>query len=213
MEITWFGHSCFLLRSGDFRLLTDPYDLSLGYPPMRIKQTLNIVTVSHQHKGHNYTSDFKDKPRIISRPGEYEIGGVFIYSIKLYHDDEKGAKLGQNLVFLIEMDDLKICHMGDLGHLITAQQEQELGNVDILILPVGGVATINAEMAAKVVRLLEPKIVIPMHYKTEVTSWLEPVDKFLREMGVKEAVPQPSLSITKSRLPLEMQVVLLERRS
>ena len=213
MEITWFGHSCFLLRSGDFRLLTDPYDMSLGYPPVRIKQTLKIVTVSHGHKGHNYAQDFKDNPRIILSPGEYETGGIFIYGTRLYHDNEKGAKLGKNLAFLFEMDDLKICHMGDLGHLITAQQEQELGNVDVLILPVGGIATINAEMAAKIVRLLEPKIVIPMHYKTEVTPWLEPVDTFLAEMGAKEAVPQPSLTITKSRLPQETQVVLLERRT
>ncbi len=213
MEITWFGHSCFLLRSGDFRLLTDPYDMSLGYPPIRIKQTLNMVTVSHPHKGHNYAADFKDEPYIISRRGEYEIGGVFVYGIKLYHDNEKGAKLGPNLAYLIEMDDLKICHLGDLGHLITPQQEEELGTIDILILPVGGIATINAEMAAKIVRLLEPKIVIPMHYKTEVTPWLEPVDGFLTEMGVKEITPQPSLSITKTRLPLEMQVVLLERRT
>ncbi len=213
MEITWFGHSCFLLRNGDFRLLTDPYDMSLGYPPVKIKQALRIVTVSHQHKGHGYAGDFKDGPYIISRHGEYEIGGVFVYGIKLFHDNEKGMARGQNLAYLVEMDGLKICHMGDLGHLITSQQEEELSNVDILLLPVGGVATINAEMAAKVVRLLEPKIVIPMHYKTEVTPWLEPVEGFLSEMGVKEIVPQPALTITKARLPLETQVVLLERRS
>lgn len=213
MEITWFGHSCFLLRSGEVRLLTDPFDNSLGYPPLKSKLAVNIITVSHSHPGHNYTAKLKDKSRVIDGPGEYEIRGVFIDGIRMFHDNEQGSKRGQNTVYVIEMDGLILCHLGDLGHSLSPQQVQELSRVEVLMLPVGGVSTLNAEMAARVVRLLEPRIVIPMHFKTEVTHWLEPVDRFLKEMGSRGVAPQSKLSITRSGLPNETQVILLERHS
>ena len=213
MEIIWFGHSCFLLRSGEARLVTDPFDKSVSYPTLKVRQPVNIVTISHHHPGHNYFAALKDEPKVIDGPGEYEIRGVFIDGIRMFHDKELGSERGQNTVYTIEMDGLVLCHLGDLGHPLSSQQVQELTHIEVLMLPVGGVSTINAEMAAQVVRLLEPTIVIPMHFKTEATPWLQPVDRFLKEMGVRGINPQPKLSITKSKLPGETQVVLLQHRS
>ena len=148
---------------------------------------------------------------MVTGPGEYEISGVLIIGIATFHDGEKGKKRGRNTVYVMEVDEVSVCHLGDLGHVLTIEQVEELDNVDVLLLPVGGVSTINAPMAAEVVRQLEPKVVVPMHYKTEALSWeLEPVTRFLKEMGVKEVKSQPKLSLTKPSLPVTMQVYLLD---
>ncbi|GAH96669.1 unnamed protein product, partial [marine sediment metagenome] len=127
------------------------------------------------------------------------------------HDAERGGKRGKNTVYLMEVDEVSVCHLGDLGHVLTAEQAEELGNVDILLLPVGGVSTINAPAAAEVVRRLEPKVVIPMHYKTQALSWeLEPVGRFLKEIGVKEVNSRPKLSFTRTSLPATTQIFLLD---
>lgn len=213
MEITWFGHSCFLLRSGDTRLVINPFDKSSGYPPFKIRQSVNIVVLSHQHPGHSYVNAEKDKSKVIDGPGEYEINGVLIEGINMFHDQEQDNVRRENTVYTIEMDGLILCHLGDLGHSLSSQQAEQLSHVEILLLPVGGVSTINAETAAKIVRMLEPAIVIPMHFQTEITPDLEPIERFLKEIGVKECIPQSKLSVTKSKLPAETRVILLERRS
>jgi L-ascorbate metabolism protein UlaG (beta-lactamase superfamily) len=161
--------------------------------------------------GHSYVTGVGGEPRLIAGPGEYEISGVLIIGIATFHDEEKGKKRGKNTVYLIEVDDIAVCHLGDLGHVFTAEQVEELGDIDVLLLPVGGVSTINAPMAAEVVRQLEPKVVVPMHYKTEALSWeLEPVERFLKEIGGERVVSQPKLSFTKSSLPASTQVFLLD---
>jgi L-ascorbate metabolism protein UlaG (beta-lactamase superfamily) len=148
---------------------------------------------------------------LVTGPGEYEIGGVLIIGIATFHDGEGGRKRGKNTAYLMEIDEISVCHLGDLGHVLTAEQVEELDNVDVLLLPVGGVSTINAPLAAEVVRQLEPKVVVPMHYKTSaLTRELEPVEKFLKEIGVKQVTPQPKLSLTRSSLPDSMQVFLLD---
>jgi L-ascorbate metabolism protein UlaG (beta-lactamase superfamily) len=130
--------------------------------------------------------------------------------VHTFHDGEKGALRGKNTVFVIDVDDVMICHLGDLGHVLTAEQVAEIDGVDVLLVPVGGGSTIDAVQAAQVVRQLEPKIVIPMHYKTENEKKdLETAERFLKEMGVKEIVPQPKLLVNKNSLPLTMQVVVL----
>jgi len=175
------------------------------------KPNAHIVTVSHQHPGHAYVQGIGGEPRRVTGPGEYEISGVLIIGIATFHDAEGGSKRGRNTVYLIEIDEVSVCHLGDLGHVLTAEQVEEIDNVDVLLLPVGGVSTINASMAAEVVRQLEPKVVIPMHYKTQALNWeLEPVDRFLKEIGVKEATSQPKLSLTKPSLPDSTQVFLLD---
>jgi len=209
MEISWLGHSCFRIRGRQATVITDPYPPELGYSLG--KPTAHIVTVSHQHPGHSYVQGISGEPRLVTGPGEYEISGVLITGIATFHDLERGQKRGKNTVYLIEADEVSVCHLGDLGHVLTAEQVEEIGTVDVLLLPVGGVSTINAPVAAEVVRQLEPKAVVPMHYKTEALSWeLEPVDRFLKEIGVKEINSQPKLSFTRSSLPVSTQVFLLD---
>ncbi len=209
MDITWLGHSCFRIRGSRATVITDPYSPDLGYSLG--KPTARIVTVSHQHPGHSYVQGIGDQPRVISGPGEYEISGVLIIGIATSHDGEGGRKRGKNTVYLMEIDEISVCHLGDLGHVLSAGQVEEIDNVDVLLLPVGGVSTINAPVAAEVVRQLEPKVVIPMHYKTPALGWeLEPVERFLKEIGAKEVNPLPKLSLTKSSLPVTTQVFLLD---
>ncbi len=209
MDISWLGHSCFRIKGSHAVIITDPYPPSLGYSLG--KPTARIVTVSHQHSDHSYVQGIGDEPKLVTRPGEYEISGVLIIGIATFHDADRGEKKGQNTVYLMEVDDIFLCHLGDLGHVLTAEQVEEIGNVDVLLLPVGGVSTLDASMAAQVVRQLEPKAVIPMHYKTSALSReLEPVEGFLKEMGVPQIEPQPKLSLTKSSLPLSTQVFLLD---
>ena len=209
MDISWLGHSCFRIKGSHATVITDPYSPSLGYSLG--KPTARIVTVSHQHPGHSYVQGIGGEPRVITGPGEYEISGILIIGIATFHDAEGGGKRGRNTIYLMEVDEVSVCHLGDLGHVLTAEQAEELGNVDILLLPVGGVSTINAPAAAEVVRRLEPKVVIPMHYKTQALSWeLEPVGRFLKEIGVKEVNSHPKLSFTRTSLPATTQIFLLD---
>ena len=209
MDISWLGHSCFRIKGKQTTVITDPYSPTLGYSLG--KPTAHIVTVSHQHPGHSYIQGIGGERRLVTGPGEYEISGVLIIGITTFHDAEGGGKRGKNTVYLMEVDEIAICHLGDLGHVLTAEQVEEIDNVDVLLLPVGGVSTINAPMAAEVVRQLEPKVVIPMHYKTRALKWeLESVDKFLKEIGVKQVSSQPKLSFSKPSLPDNTQVFLLD---
>jgi len=209
MDITWLGHSCFKIKGSHATVITDPYSPDLGYKLG--KPSARIVTVSHQHPGHSYVQGIGGQPKVVNRPGEYEISGVLIIGIATFHDGERGKKRGKNTVYLMEIDEISVCHLGDLGHVLSAEQVEEIDNVDVLLLPVGGVSTINAPKAAEVVRQLEPKAVIPMHYKTPALGLeLEPVDRFLKEIGAKQVEPLPKLSLTKSNLPPTTQVFLLD---
>ncbi len=209
MDISWLGHSCFRIRGVHATVITDPYSPDLGYSLG--KPTARIVTVSHQHPGHSYVQGIGGEPKLVAGPGEYEISGVLIIGMATFHDGEEGKKRGKNTAYLMEVDEVSVCHLGDLGHVLTTEQVAEIGNVDVLLLPVGGVSTINAPMAAEVVRELEPKAVVPMHYKTEALNReLEPVGRFLKEMGVKEVSSTPKLSFTKANLPISTQVFLLD---
>jgi len=212
MEITWLGHSCFRLKGKEATLITDPYDASIGYSLGKPKA--NIVTSSHSHPGHSFVDGVGSESRVVRGPGEYEIAGVFIHGISTFHDNERGKRRGKNTIYLIEIDEVIVCHLGDLGHVLSSEQVGEMSNVEVLLVPVGGLSTIDAPAAAEVVRLLEPRIVIPMHFKTDAVSFeLEPVGNFLKEIGAKSAGPQPKLVITKASLPAEMQVVVLDYRS
>jgi len=208
MEITWYGHSCFRLRDKGVAVVTDPYSKDIGYTLPRIRA--DIVTVSHDHPDHNNARAIKGSPRVLSGPGEYEIKGVFITGIATYHDGKQGRERGRNTVFIFEFNGLTVCHLGDLGHVPTQDQAEVLSGAQVLLIPVGGVYTINAAQAAEVVSLLEPRIVIPMHYKTPLVKIkLDPVSKFLKAMGVDRPTPVDSLQVHGSKLPEETQVVLL----
>ena len=212
IDITWLGHSCFIIKGKDATILTDPYDETIGYSLG--KPAANIVTSSHPHPGHSFTSGVDGVSKVVHGPGEYEICGVFITGISTYHDAEGGAVRGKNTAYLIEMDEVILCHLGDLGHPLSPGQVEEMSGVEVLLVPVGGVSTINAATAAETVRQLEPRIVIPMHFHTKALRFnLDPVDSFFKEMGIKaDLAAQPRLSITKTSLPEETRVVLLDYR-
>ena len=211
MEISWLGHSCFHLRGKNVTLITDPFspqlDRSLG------KISAPIVTISHNHPGHNYAVGVDGSPRVVRGPGEYEISDVLITGVASYHDDKHGQELGRNTIYVIHMDDLVICHLGDLGHILQEEQLEEVADADLLLVPIGGQHTINATQAAEVISQVEPHIVIPMHYSPTIGDAANPLDKFCREMGIEAINPQPKLSMTRSTLPAETQVVILSIRS
>ncbi|MGD0780490.1 MAG: MBL fold metallo-hydrolase [Dehalococcoidales bacterium] len=208
MDITWLGHSCFRIRGNQAVIITDPFPPGLGYTLG--KQTADIVTVSHPHPSHSYDQGINTQHRLVKGPGEYEISTVLILGINTFHDAIKGQSKGKNTVYLLEVDGVTICHLGDIGHILADDQIEELGNIDILMVPVGGVSTINASMAAQTVRKVEPKVVIPMHYKTPKTKRdLEPVENFLKEMGQSQVEPRPKFTVSRTSLPLTLQVVVL----
>ncbi len=203
------GHSCFRLKGKSATVVTDPYFPDSGYTLGKI--SADIVTVSHHHPGHNNTDAVFNVHRIVQNPGEYEICEVIIIGIAAYHDDKKGAIFGKNTAYLIEIDEISVCHLGDIGHQLTDDEVEELGVVDVLLVPVGGKSTIDAATAARVVRQLDPRIVIPMHYQTpDYSGDLAPVENFLKEMGKDTIEPQPKLTISRTNLPPTTQVVILE---
>jgi L-ascorbate metabolism protein UlaG (beta-lactamase superfamily) len=208
VDINWLGHSCFRIKGSQATIITDPFPPDTGYSLG--KTTADIVTVSHDHPSHSFVQGVGGQPRVIRGPGEYEISNVLIIGVAAFHDAVKGQARGKNTLYLMEIDGVGVCHAGDLGHVLNDDQVEEMGDVDVLLLPVGGVSTINASMAAEVIRKLEPKAVIPMHYKTPATTReLDPVDIFLKEMGMGQVEPRPKLSISKSNLPLSTQVFVL----
>jgi L-ascorbate metabolism protein UlaG (beta-lactamase superfamily) len=209
MDITWFGHSCFRLSDRGVTIVTDPPSDDMGYDRPRIRA--DVVTISHEHPGHNNRIGFRGGPKVFDGPGEYEVKDVFITGIATYHDTRSGASRGLNTVFLFEFDGVTICHLGDLGHVPTQSEVEALSSVDVLLIPVGGVNTIDPSKASEVISLIEPLLVVPMHYKTPVEkAKLQTLDKFLKEMGLSPMPAQPELKVTKSSLPSDTQVVVLD---
>ena len=215
MDITWFGHSCFRLRDRAVSVVTDPYGKDVGLILPRVRA--DLVTISHDADDHNYAKGVKSGFKTLDGPGEYEVSGVFVTGLELRGERKKGNEPGnlRNTVFLFEFEDLTICHLGDLDHVPSqAQVEETLGEVDVLLVPVGGGESLNAAQASEVVSLLEPRIVIPMHYKAKGSPLkLDPVTKFLKEMGLDEVPTQETLKVSHSSLPEETQIVLLELKS
>ncbi|MDD4860286.1 MAG: MBL fold metallo-hydrolase [Dehalococcoidales bacterium] len=212
VEITWLGHSCFRIKSNMATIVTDPFPPELGYSLG--KTAASIVTVSHSHPSHSYTGGVGGEFKVLKGPGEYEIAGVLIIGVATHHDADKGSQRGKNTVYVMDVDGVSVCHLGDLGHVLTSSQVEEIGNVDVLLLPVGGVSTIVPKQASEVIRQLEPKAVIPMHYKTPaIQRELEPVEHFLKEMGQEHIETKPKINISRSNLPLSTQVFLLDYKS
>jgi L-ascorbate metabolism protein UlaG (beta-lactamase superfamily) len=189
-------------------IVTDPYEKALGLSLPRIRA--DVVTVSHNHPGHNCIKNVQGSPIILSSPGEYEIQGTFIAGIA-GGNKEEGELSHENSIFVFEMDGLNTCHLGDLDHIPTREQIEAFGDVQILLIPVGGSGSLSASQAAEVISMLEPQLVIPMHYAIpELQVKLDPVSKLFKEMGLREPAPESSLKVTLSSLPEETQVVLLE---
>ncbi|KKR02504.1 MAG: Zn-dependent hydrolase of the beta-lactamase fold-like protein [Microgenomates group bacterium GW2011_GWB1_40_9] len=208
MDITSFGHSSFKIKGKAATLVTDPFDSS--FTGLRFPKHIeaDIVTVSHAHEDHNAVFQIEGNPFVVSGPGEYEIKGIGIVGIPSEHGN--GVK-EINTIYRIEMDDLSIVHLGDLGRMLTTEEVDELDGVDILMIPVGGTYTIDAQQAAKLIAEIEPSIVIPMHYLRQGLKFdLSPVSVFLKEMGQEMVTAQPKVSVSKAKLPEQKQIIVLE---
>lgn len=210
MEIVWYGQSCFrLTQRGLATVVTDPYDSSIGLTLPRLRA--DIVTVSHDAPGYVGTGEVKSPFKVLTGPGEYEIGGVFVTGIPTFRDNKQGALRGQNTIFLFDFDGLTVCHLGSLGHVPTQSQVEALGTIDVLLVPVGGGGALAAAQASEVISLLEARLVVPMHYKIPgLTVKLDTLGRFLKEMGLEKVESQEMLKLAKADLPEEMQVVVLE---
>lgn len=212
MDITYLGHSSFRIKTKTAVVVTDPYDprmVGLKYSGVEG----DIVTVSHQHSDHNQTQLVSGAKKVVDGPGEYEIMGVSIMGYPSFHDAKEGVERGKNTIYIIEAEDLRVAHVGDLGHKLSDKLVEELGSIDILMLPVGGFYTIGPVDAAEVVKSVEPSIVIPMHYQVpglipENFEKLAPVDAFLKEVGLPSEI-LPKLSIKKEELAEEQKVIQL----
>jgi L-ascorbate metabolism protein UlaG (beta-lactamase superfamily) len=213
MEITWYGHSCFRLTERNYAtVVTDPFDnKTIGYDALKLKA--DIVTVSHDAPGHNYTDAVKGTTYTIDGPGEFEIGGVFIAGVQ---SDSSGSKkrkdnLLRNTIYVFDYDGITVAHLGDLQQTPTQSEIESLGTVNVVLVPVGGGRGLNAAKAAEVISLIEPNLVIPMHYSTPATKLpLDSLNKFIKEMGLSKAETQPSLKVTRSALPNETHVIVLD---
>ena len=211
MEITWYGHSCFrLTERGTATVVTDPYDTTkIGYSALKLKA--DIVTVSHNASGHNHTKAVKGTSHVIDGPGEFEIGGVFITAVQTNGKNNDDDKELRNTLYVFDYDSVTVAHLGDLKRVPSQKEVERLGAVNVALVPVGGGGGLNAAKAAEVISLLEPNIVIPMHYATKDGKLeLDSLDKFLKEMGLSKTEAEPSLKVTRSGLPQETRVVVLD---
>jgi L-ascorbate metabolism protein UlaG (beta-lactamase superfamily) len=208
-EIKWFGHDCFRLRGREATILMDPVGKTTGYALP--KQKADIVTVSHPHPGHNALGQVQDGYFLIDGPGEYEVSDVFIKGIRTFHDNERGQRHGFNTIYVLELEDLRICHLGDLGHTLTEEQAELLDDVDVLMVPVGGGNALDSVGANEVIGQIEPRIVIPMHFQTAAGDTAsDRVERFCKELGIENLAPQEKLTVRKGDLPDNVKVVILE---
>lgn len=206
MRISWLGHACFFIETAK-KIITDPFDQQLGYPGPKV--AADLVTVSHQHFDHNAVRAIPGKPRVIQSAGEHSVNGVKITGVRTFHDQNRGAQRGENIVFLIEAEGIRVCHLGDLGHTLDQSTRAKIGKVDVLLVPVGGYYTINAAEAKEVVEQLNPGYVVPMHYKTKYLNLpIAPVEDFLKLYP--EYKKETALEVQAGKKPEKTQVVLLE---
>jgi len=221
MQINWHGQSCFQITSSQGKnnqidIVIDPFSEEIGLKLPKLEA--DILLVTHNHYNHNNVKAVSatksgSSPFLISGPGEYEIKNVFIEGIPSWHDDSQGKERGENTIYTIEAEELKLCHLGDLGQKeLTEEQLERIGEVDILMIPVGGVFTISAKEALKVMSQIEPRITIPMHYQIpKLKVKLEGLDKFLKTLGLKSITPENKLSIKKKDLsPEEAKIIVLK---
>ena len=215
MQIFWHGQSCFQIisnqrKNGQVNIVIDPYSEDIGLKVPKLEA--DVLLVSHQHHDHNNVKAVGGNPFLIQWPGEYEIKEVFVQGIPAFHDSSSGKERGTNTIYTIEAEDLKLCHLGDLGQKeLTPEQIEKIGGVDILMIPVGGVFTISAKEAVKIMSQIEPSIIIPMHYQLpKLRIKLDGIDKFFKVMGIKKLESLPKLSIKKKDIsPEEARIIVL----
>jgi L-ascorbate metabolism protein UlaG (beta-lactamase superfamily) len=211
MELIWHGHSCFRLRGKELTILTDPFGASPRGGDGQLQA--DVVTISHDEPNHNAVALVQGSPRVLTGPGEYETGGAAITGVATPRPEGQSRTVPRNTAYLIELDDVTVCHLGDLVVPLTADQVAVVKDADVLLVPVGGHCTIDAAQAAEVVAQVEPKLVVPMHYQAPGLAFpLDSVDRFCHEMGAASLTPQQRVNVTRSSLPEQLTVVLLEPR-
>jgi L-ascorbate metabolism protein UlaG (beta-lactamase superfamily) len=215
MKIKWYGHSAFLITSDQgAKIMIDPYEsgafggqLSYG----KIKDQVDIVLTSHDHADHNYTKDLPGTPQIVKGSGPKTAKGISMKGISTYHDPSQGSERGANTIFTLKIDNIQLCHLGDLGHLLSDKELAEIGPVDILLIPVGGFFTIDPKEATRVAEQIKPKIVIPMHFKTAKCGFpIAPVEDFLKGKTNTKRPKASEATFDKATLPQQMEIVVLE---
>lgn len=212
MDINWYGQSCFKIKGKSATVIVDPFDPDFVGLKLPKDLEAQVALSTHNHKDHNNVGAVSGNPLVVIGPGEYEVAGVSVVGIGSYHDAASGSEKGENTIYHILIDGVNIVHLGDLGHVLTEDQMSQIDTVDILMVPVGGTYTIDAEVAAKVVAQLEPRIVIPMHYQLPgLKTDLAGVEPFLKEMGAENVAPVAKLSISRDKLPEETTVVVLSK--
>lgn len=209
MKIKWYGHACFLLTASDgTRILTDPFDEKVGYELPVLEA--EIVTTSHEHYDHNNTGAVIGSYTRIKSPGCFNVRGIEIIGVSTFHDESRGSKRGKNIMFIYTVDGIRVCHCGDLGHMPTPDQLGELGEIDVLLVPVGGTYTIDAAGAAGVLEQLKPSVTIPMHFKTDALAFsLDGVNRFLAAAGGGEITGKQEIEVNRENLASFAKVIVL----
>ena len=209
MLLHWYGHACFLLSSADTKIMTDPFNEKVGYRLPEDKP--DYVTVSHDHHDHSSVGLVHGTPQVKRTPESEKLGDFLVYGIESHHDPEGGTKRGQNIIFVFEHEGVRLAHLGDLGHTLSSEQLIALGRVDVLLIPVGGVYTIDAKAACQVIKQVGPRLVVPMHYNTrDLSIALGEVQEFCDAFSNTVFSGQCTLNLTPNTLPSEQQVVVME---
>jgi L-ascorbate metabolism protein UlaG (beta-lactamase superfamily) len=226
MQIIWHGQSCFEIittpaKNGQVKIVVDPFSEEIG---LRLpKLEADIVLVTYSHSDHNNVKAISGTPFLVEGPGEYEIKNVFIQGIASFHDSSQGKERGERTIYTIEAEEMRLCHLGDLGqNELTEEQLEKIGECDILMIPIGGTFTISAKEAVKIMSQIEPKITIPMHYqipysgrrpdgsyRPKLKLKLDGLDKFLKPLGIKSIVPVNKLSLKKKDIPTEEAKIIV----
>ena len=214
MKIKWYGHASFLITSASgTKIVTDPYEpdgydgaISYGSPPDQI----DIAVVSHDHPDHNYVQGLKGTPQVVKGPGSHTVSGIVFKGISTFHDTSQGKDRGESTIFCFTVDGIKLCHLGDLGHPLNPKDSAEIGEVDVLMIPVGGFYTIDAGIATEVVNNLKPRLVIPMHFKTEKCDFpITTVDDFTGGKDNVTRLTTSEIELTKDTLPVSTEIQVL----
>ncbi|QGU00697.1 Zn-dependent hydrolases of the metallo-beta-lactamase superfamily [Candidatus Syntrophocurvum alkaliphilum] len=209
MKIEWLGHASFYIQTNGKRITTDPFDERLGYPVYGLES--DLVTISHEHWDHNADYAVKGSPIVVRKDGisKFDDMSITVQGFQSYHDKVKGQARGFNTIYKISSEDIEVLHLGDLGHLLTKEEVIQIGNVDILLIPVGGTYTIDANEAYELVNFINPKVVIPMHFKTpHLKLDIDYVEKFIQKYN--KVIKKPYLEVSKNDISDEMQIIVLD---
>jgi L-ascorbate metabolism protein UlaG (beta-lactamase superfamily) len=212
MKVKWLGHAAFLITSEKgVKIVTDPYTAGGALKYAEVKEPADVVTVSHEHFDHNNVASVGGKPQVFRGPAPLEVKGVKFSGVATFHDDTKGSQRGKNMITCMDVDGVRVCHLGDLGHPLSAQEAAQVGNVDVLLIPVGGFYTIDAATATAVAAQLKPKVIIPMHVKNERCDFpVATVDDFLKDKKNVTRATESETEFKAGKLPAETRIIVLK---